>query len=58
MSYNSQNKLIKPSFSPYKFDRLSNRYRVSLKCSRKFMAVYRSLVYSNEKNRLNFKIGI
>ena len=54
MRYNSQNTLIKPPFSPYKMDKLSNRYRVCFNCGREFMAYDRSLVYCHEKCRWEF----
>ena len=54
MRYNSKNTLIKPPFSPYKMDRLSNRFRVCPNCSREFMAYDRSLIYFNEKCRWEF----
>jgi hypothetical protein len=54
MRYNSQNTLVKPPFSPYKMDRLSNRYRVCFNCGREFMAEDRSSIYCHKKCRWEF----
>ena len=54
MRYNSQNTLIKSPFSPYKMDRLSNRYRVCFNCGREFMAEDRSSIYCHKKCRWEF----